>query len=272
MKIDNIKRIAREEIEEAPEWIDQLLDPLNNALEQFTQTFRNQVDLANNAYVRIVTQTFTDGVEVIIKNPFDKGTKPIGICPIATESDYSIDGFHYQYQTNGELGVTMNFSIPKSYIFLTRNADQMVANVTDTAIIWTTAQNNEGFIWSSTTNPTRIITPIAGRYVFSYDLPWAANATGNRAGWISKNGVITGTASRFGNYNLPNNGAGLILEGTGTATINMAANDYVEVYGYQASLGNLNAFGNGSAEVKITGHSLSYSGYSAKVTFIVFGG
>lgn len=273
MKIDNVKRIAREDLEGAPEWIDQLLDPLNNAFEQFTQTLRGQVDIANNTFVRKITQKVTDNVEVIIKNPFEKGLKPIGVVPIVSDSPYVVTGTRYDYKTDGQLGVTFTFGLAPSYIFLTRSANQLIPNAANTAIIWDTQQNNSGlFSWAAAGTPTRIVATTDGTYVFDYSVAFEPNVTGKRMCFIAKNGNVGATAQRFGQFDLVTNIAAENWTASGSALVTMAANDYIEVYCYQDSAIGLNALGNGTEEVQLTGHSLAYSGYSANVTFIVYGG
>lgn len=272
MKLDNIRRIAREELIGAPDWIDNLLTPLNAAIEKITQACMGQLELKNNQLARVITQKFEHGVELIIANQFKEGLKPIGIQPIVSDSPYLIDSFKYSYKTDGSLGITIKFDLGDSYVLLTRNANQSIPDVTATAIIWTTSTSLSGNLsWSATTNPTRITATKAGKYVFSFVAAFAANATGYREGWISKNGTIAGSLSRYGHMAHPNNGAVAWLD-TGTTEISLAENDYIEVYVYQNSTAALNALGSATDEVKLTGHSLSYTGYSANVTFVVYGG
>lgn len=274
MKLANIKRIAREELQGAPDWIDQLLTPLNQSTEQITQAIMGQLSLADNQFARLVTQKVTQNTELVIKNPFSDTVKPIGIVPIASDSPYTLESWRYNYKTNGDLGVTFNFGVSPSYLFLTRNANQSIADVSDVSIQWTTAQANSGvFSWATTPNPSRIAVTNAGRYAFSYTMAFAGNATGKRMAWLSKNGVIAGTASRYAQHDLPNNGAGEPWLVSGTAEIDLASGGYVELYCRQNSGGGfLDALGNAAEEVQITAHSLAYSGYSANVTFVVYGG
>lgn len=273
MKLTNIRRIAREDLQSAPAWIDDLLTPLNSAIEQITQALLGQLDIANNDLSRILTQKFTHGVELIIKNPFKTGLKPIGMTCITSDSAACIDGFRYTYKTNGDIGVTVTFALPRSDVFLTLSGNQMIANTNDTAIIWTTQQRlSGGLSWSATTNPTRITATIAGKYLFTYSGAFVANAVGNRSFWISKNGVKGVTASRFGQTDIINNGAGGTWESAGSGIVDMAVNDFVELWCWQNSTGNLNIQGNASQETQLMGHSLDNSGHSANVTFVVYGG
>lgn len=110
MKLSSIRRIAREDLVDAPDWVDSLLQPLNSAIEQLTQAVSGQLELANNMFVEIVTQKFTHDVELVIKNPFSgNNVRPIGILPLATEGTDLIGAYNMVIKSTGELGIKIKF-------------------------------------------------------------------------------------------------------------------------------------------------------------------
>lgn len=89
--------------------------------------------------------------------------------------------------------------------------------------------------YHSAGNPTRITVPKAGKYLFTANLSFPTNATGNRYLWLAKNGTST---QRYGLQGCP----GLAGGDAGLSTsrvFTLAANDYIEAYGYQNSGGSL---------------------------------
>lgn len=274
MKLGNIKRISREEIPDAPDWLDGLLTPLNQSIEQLTQAVSGQLSYSDNIFCSVQTNTFTHGVELVTKNPLPPGVKPFGIHPFVTDNVVGIDGYRLVYKASGEAGITIFFKIPYSDIFLTRGAAQAINNTTDTAVIWTASTRLSGaFSWTSGTNPSRISVIAAGSYLFNFTASFAPNAVGGRAVWLSKNGVIVGTATRFGMTHSVNNGAGENWTASGSALVEMAVNDYVEVWVWQSSGGALNLLANAAEEVQLSGHSFDgKNAYTSPVTYVLVGG
>jgi len=276
VKLTNIKRVAKEELSGAPSWVDPMLTAYNDFMEQATQALFGKLTYGDNFLCKIKTNKFTNGTELVIANPFTGGSRPIGIHPIYMEPGNLIDSYNLVYKSsNNELGITFNFKAPDSYLFLTRNANQVIADVTETRVIWTTSQSltGNGLTWSAATNPSRITCVNGGNYLFEYTGSYAANGTGQRVFWLSKNGVTTGTASRFGNTVLINSGAALDYDISSSRVIPLRAGDYVELWTYQNSGGNLNILGNGAAEAQI---SVTYLGgntdITSNVTYILIGG
>lgn len=89
---------------------------------------------------------------------------------------------------------------------------------------------------SNTVNNTRYTAQVAGWYAVSGVVSFAANATGAREAFITKNAGAIGTGA-VALY--PAAGAGVTCVGTSTGLIQLAVNDYVELWGYQTSGGNL---------------------------------
>lgn len=109
MKLANVRRIAREEIPEAPDWIDKLLTPLNQSIEQITQAISGQLTFADNMLCAIKTNTFSHGVELKVKNPLKSGAKPAGLLPFTANGVVGIDACRMTYQSSGDVGITFWF-------------------------------------------------------------------------------------------------------------------------------------------------------------------
>lgn len=274
MKLGNIKRISREEIPDAPDWLDGLLTPLNQSIEQLTQAVSGQLSYSDNIFCSVQTNTFTHGVELVTKNPLPPGVKPFGIHPFVTDNVVGIDGYRLVYKASGEAGITIFFKIPYAAISLTRSAVQSINNATDTAVIWNTSQRVTGaFSWTSGTNPSRISVTAAGSYIFNFSAAFAPNAAGGRAVWLSKNGVIAGSTNRYAVTHSANNGGAENWVASGSAIVEMAVNDYVEVWVSQSSGGALNVIGNAAEEVQLSGYSFDgKNAYTSPVTYVLVGG
>ena len=103
MKLSNIRRVAKEELKDAPAWIDPMLTAYNYFMEQTTQALLGQLTYGDNSNCRILTNSFADGVMLSIKNPFPNGLRPIGIHPIYIDNTVLIDSYRLTYLDNGRL-------------------------------------------------------------------------------------------------------------------------------------------------------------------------
>jgi hypothetical protein len=85
-KLPSIKRIVKEDIQDAPEWIDQLISPLNTFMEEVYFALDNQLSIGDNirgSLTKITVRTLstygntpvTDNWEVVNIN------NPIGVRP-----------------------------------------------------------------------------------------------------------------------------------------------------------------------------------------------
>ncbi|MDJ0345240.1 hypothetical protein QMK19_03740 [Streptomyces sp. H10-C2] len=100
---------------------------------------------------------------------------------------------------------------------------------------------------STVTNTQRWNCIVAGVYELSPVTAWAANGTGIRGVRVFKNNVA-----------IPG-GEGLVAAGSVTGTtasaftsVQCAVGDYIEIWGYQSSGGNLNTQSNGEAACALT--------------------
>jgi len=115
--------------------------------------------------------------------------------------------------------------------------------------------NNEYFdtdsIHNNSTNTSRFTVPTAGKWLCVFGANWGVNANGLRLIAIYKNG----TAFYYANQIPVGNGTNSILM-QATYVIDLAANDYVEMYVLQNSGGNLDLSGGANQ----TEASISYLG------------
>lgn len=114
----------------------------------------------------------------------------------------------------------------------TRASTQTITTATQTAVIFDAPTIDTLGAYSAGT-PTRFTPTVAGTYVFDGQISYAGNATGSRLGSWYKNGAQNnyirhvGSAVEMG-ASMP--GTPIVMNGT---------TDYVELYTYQDSGGNL---------------------------------
>lgn len=256
MKISAIKKFSREDFSGSPDWFGRFLDEINNFSDQMITMTENNIIYEDNIYCQNIENNFNHGQQIKFLNKLKN--KPRGLIAVAADG-YAIDAAELQYDNGGQIGITLYFNKPDTYFQLTRTANQTIPDVTDKQITWQLQSNliGSGLSWS-TNDPTKILCIIPGRYEFCYDFTFDSNNVGSRATWMSKNGVITGTLSRFGMNYLINNGAS-IWTANGTHIFNLTKNDYVELWCYQNRGGNLDAIGNSQQEVNLTVKKIEYS-------------
>jgi hypothetical protein len=95
---------------------------------------------------------------------------------------------------------------------------------------------------SNTVNPSRYTCQLAGWYFMLGTIEWASNGTGNRLTQLYHNGILFssgGVGPAAGSANSPS------LQGA--ALVNLAVGDYVEVFAFQTSGGNLATLAAGSS-------------------------
>jgi hypothetical protein len=113
------------------------------------------------------------------------------------------------------------------------NADESIANLTETALTFNTERYDNGGLHEGVTNPSRLTAQKAGVYVISVSIRWEANATGSRSLKI----VIKGADSIAHDRRL--NLGTAYVEQTVTTVYHLAAADYVEAFVMQDSGGAL---------------------------------
>lgn len=116
-------------------------------------------------------------------------------------------------------------------------SNQSLSDATFTAITFNNDLYDTSTYHDTSSNTSRITVPAAGKYRFTATIAFAANATGSRLVTFRVNGTST---DRLGYSGTSNWGASLATQVTATTTLNLAANDYVEVFAFQNSTGSLN--------------------------------
>jgi len=116
-----------------------------------------------------------------------------------------------------------------------------VANVTTST--WTlVAFDGETYdtavMHDNSTNNSRLVAPVAGKYQLTVSAAWALSASGTRALMVRKNSAgAFGSGTILSQSNVE--GTGVPTAYTLTDSYSLAANDYIEVFRYQDSGGNL---------------------------------
>lgn len=118
----------------------------------------------------------------------------------------------------------------------TRNGNQSINNTTWTKIDLDGEDIDPKAMHSTVTNITRVTVPVAGVYRVYGRVQYEANATGIRGIDFYKNNSGLSLTSTY----VDNLGAGTSASATNSAIVKCAANDYIEILGYQSSGGALN--------------------------------
>lgn len=110
MLIRLVRRIAKEDLAqkgELPAWIDSLLNPINNFLDNTISALRNGITFRDNVLCQVASQKFRHDVEseIQVNGPY----KIQGMIPVMAEADF-ITGFKLTRKTNGNAGVTLKLS------------------------------------------------------------------------------------------------------------------------------------------------------------------
>jgi len=109
-------------------------------------------------------------------------------------------------------------------------ANTTVATGTSKILVWDTEEFDIGNLHNISTNGSRIVATIAGRYTITASVSFTSNATGTRHVYFNKNG----SSVEIGSEIRPAVN-GFATRMTATATVDLAANDYLEVGVYQTS-------------------------------------
>ena len=137
--------------------------------------------------------------------------------------------------------------------YLSKSANQSIANNTTTSITFNTEQFDTDGFHSTVTNTERITIPVgkAGKYLIIGQLAYASNSTGNRYISLNKNGTID-----FGRVNVAAFNGDLTWV-IASIVLNLAEGDYVYINADQNSGGSLNAYG---ADINVTTFSATFLG------------
>lgn len=113
MKLGIIKTISKENFrsKDVPKWVDQLLEPLNQFIEQVGSALQGRLSFQDNFYSNIVTHTLVDSTELEI-NPNADGNarrRVLGVIPISSGS-LAIESFNWNEKSTGNIGVTVTYA------------------------------------------------------------------------------------------------------------------------------------------------------------------
>lgn len=132
---------------------------------------------------------------------------------------------------DGATGV-VSFGQPARAARIYNSAVQAITTAVNTKITFDTIRRNDGGLADLTND--RLTAVVAGWYIITAGFGFAANAVGNRGGELMVNGTIE-IAQQF--YAAPAAGVSVMSI---SAVYYLAAGDYVELFGFQTSGGNLN--------------------------------
>lgn len=141
-----------------------------------------------------------------------------------------------------------------SLLQVTKSTNQSISNDTLVAVNWDVEVFDTDSIHDNVTNNTRFTAPIAGKYLVTAQVAWAASANLHRRGCAIK---INNSATYYGSVI----GAveNIVYVTSGSWIISLAASDYVEIFAYQDSTASLNVIGNDTAS-GISNASFAYLG------------
>jgi hypothetical protein len=133
---------------------------------------------------------------------------------------------------NGAVDAAKVGTIPGARVRHAASAVTVTNNAT-AVLSYDTSDFNVGGVFS-TTQPTRMTAPVAGRYLITASVRWASNSAGRRALALELNG----TAAQIARSNVSpylQGAAAFNPEQTVGSVYQLKAGDYVEVWAYQNS-------------------------------------
>lgn len=138
--------------------------------------------------------------------------------------------------------VALRDSAPAVTVY--RNSNLSLTNNTETVVTWSAAADDNDVMWAGGA-PTRLTCKTAGLFLGTSGVWFAANATGQRYGYLRKNG-----SGGVGNAGIKSAIRGANAAAASTTLelpffVQLAVNDYIELIVYQDSGGALNVIGVG---------------------------
>lgn len=155
----------------------------------------------------------------------------------------------------GPDGILDRIAVPTAQAYKSATS-QSLTTATYAAVTFDAEAWDNNAIHSTASNTSRMVAPQAGKYRVTATIAFEGNTTGYRAINFRVNGD---TNQRFGSQTAnPVNGATLLTTST---ELNLAANDYVEVWAFQNSGGALNVLSEtASAQPGTTRLTMTYIG------------
>jgi hypothetical protein len=114
MKLNNVKRISKEDLakkdKDMPAWIDPMLETLNAFIEQVTTALNGNLTFSDNMLGKEVTLEFTSAVEQVVSPTLDGRAqlRPYAVV-LADTNGAEADSFKWRVLSNGKLGITITF-------------------------------------------------------------------------------------------------------------------------------------------------------------------
>lgn len=246
ISLSSLRRVSREDLQGAPDWVDPLLTASNEFQEQATAALERPLLTGV-----LDTYDFVHGVEQIIKSPL--GVMPSGVSDVRcrgvtvdsagkpTGAFYTLGVARLDWRPvqsrPGEpirVGVTAYFAPPYGDISIERTTNQAINSAASTAVQWESSSRELGDLsWDSGAN-TKIVCASAGRVGIHHLIPWASAAAGLRDTSVR----LTGAGGQYYGEVVAPGGNFVIL--LGYAELNVVAGDYIEAYAYQDSGAPLN--------------------------------
>jgi hypothetical protein len=103
-----IRRISREDLAkrgEVPAWIDELLQPLNDFMDQTVSTLRGGITFSNISHKEVKFR-FTSGTESQFSVPSNRRVAGIQVVEALNKT---ITGYGFTRKSNGNIGITVKF-------------------------------------------------------------------------------------------------------------------------------------------------------------------
>jgi hypothetical protein len=120
MKLGTISRIDKGDLsksgEPIPKWVDALLDPLNQFIEQVGLALQNRLTFEDNFLTKIVTQKITHQTTIAI-NPRQTAQSTLRVQGVFLlyAGGQQVDAFGWKARTDGNIDVTIDFKTPGTY-------------------------------------------------------------------------------------------------------------------------------------------------------------
>lgn len=133
----------------------------------------------------------------------------------------------------------LNAISPEHRVRAYATATTSTANNTLTVVPLGGESYDSGTMHSTGSQTSRVIAPVAGIYDLKVQVSWAANASGRRVATIRKNAAGSAAGgtqvAQVSIPTSPTSGTGVVL----VTDIQLAANDYLEIFALQTSGGSL---------------------------------
>jgi hypothetical protein len=134
-----------------------------------------------------------------------------------------------------------NFQLNRPQFSIYQGVSQTFTTATFAAVTFDSSLVDTYNGHSNSTNNSRYTAQVAGSYLIAGGTGWASNATGGRGGSFYKNG-----ATPIGASTVVGAVSGVLTIAPLTAAlVQLNVGDYVELWGYQSSGGNLATVGGG---------------------------